>query len=316
MERPWVASGSNFRGQTMAKDYCILRTEKISKIGSVISAVQHELRTRPTDNADPEQIKQNVYSLEQGYKIDPEVLGNFADRKNVENQAIAKYKKLLPEKMKEDNVTCIQVMVTYSPNAKVKARQYFLDAEKWVREKFGSDNVFFKSIHYDETTPHCNFFVVPGYDFKYKDGHSERRLSAKKWLGGRKKLSELQDSFYENVGKIHNLERGEKGSKAKHQDIKKWYQKFNEFCKDLQIEPQRENETVEEYFKRAAARWNFYEKNFNKLDKATKAMQAEHDFYQKYHDNLPALQEYVRQLETRSQTLKKGRSEEFSGRGR
>lgn len=299
----------------MADNFCILRTEKISKIGSVVSALQHELRTRDTDNASPENISKNIYSVEQGKKLKTELVSNFNFRKEKEHQAIAKYKKLLPEKMKDDNVTCIQVMVTFSPNAKVNPQSYFADAEKWVREKFGSDNVFFKSIHYDETTPHANFFVVPGYDFKYKDGHTERRLSAKKWLGGRKKLSELQDSFYENVGKAHHLERGEKGSKAKHQDIKKWYQKFNEFCEELHIAPQKENETVDQYFKRVAANWNFFTDNFNKFQSQINTLKHEHDFYKEYHDNLPALKKYVEELEKKALRRSQNRSDEGS-RGR
>jgi len=299
----------------MADNFCILRTEKISKIGSVVSALQHELRTRDTDNASPENISKNIYSVEQGKKLKAELVSDFNFRKDKERQAIAKYKKLLPEKMKEDNVTCIQIMVTFSPKAKVNPQNYFADAEKWVREKFGSDNVFFKSIHYDETTPHANFFVVPGYDFKYKDGHTERRLSAKKWLGGRKKLSELQDSFYENVGKAHHLERGEKGSKAKHQDIKKWYQKFNEFCEELHIEPQKENETVDQYFKRVAANWNFFTDNFNKFQKQIGTLNHEHDFYKQYHDNLPALKKYVEELEKKALKRSQNRSDEgYRGR--
>lgn len=299
----------------MADNFCILRTEKISKIGSVASALDHELRLRETDNANPDEIMKNVYSDEIGKIMNAECKADIERRKHYKNRVLANYKKLLPEKMKEDNVTCIQVMVTFSPKAKVNPQKYFADAEKWVREKFGSDNVFFKSIHYDETTPHANFFVVPGYDFKYKDGHTERRLSAKKWLGGRKKLSELQDDFFEKVGKAHHLERGEKGSKAKHQDIKKWYQKFNEFCEKLHIEPQKETETVDQYFERVAANWNFFTDNFNRFQSQIGTLKHEHDFYKQYHDNLPALKKYVEELEKKALRRSQNRSDEgYRGR--
>lgn len=299
----------------MADNFCIMRMEKIGKIGSVASAVEHELRTRETDNADEKLISKNLYSDKVGRVYKTEFSTKLEDRKKIQNRIIGNYKKLLPEKMKEDNVTCIQVMVTYSPKAKVDPIKYFKDAEDWVAKKFGAENVFFTSRHFDETTPHANFFVVPGYDFKYKDGHTERRLSAKKWLGGRKKMSELQDSFYENVGKAHHLERGEKGSKAKHQDIQKWYKKFNEFCEELHIEPQKENETVDQYFKRVAANWNFFTDNFNKFQKQIGTLKHEHDFYKQYHDNLPALKKYVEELEKKALKRSQNRSDEgYRGR--
>lgn len=298
----------------MADNFCILRAEKISKIGSVISSLAHELRTREAENADPEKLKKNIYSVDEGKCLTADAIPSLTNRQKVQNMAIKKYKKLLPEKMKEDNVTCIQLLVTYSPKAKVNPSKYFADAEKWIREKFGSENVFFRADHFDETTPHANFFVVPGYDFKYKDGHTERRLSAKKWLGGRKKLTELQDDFYEKVGKPHNLERGVKGSKAKHQDIKKWYKKFNDFCSELHIDPQKETESVDDYFTRVAKHWNQFTDGYKSFRASMEVYAKEHEFYNKYHDNLDALKEYVATLEKRSQKREKARRSVFSGR--
>lgn len=299
----------------MADNFCIMRSEKLSTDGSVASALDHELRTRKTDNANPDEIMKNEYSSEIGKVMNDDCKADVERRRHYKNRVLANYKKLLPEKIKDDNVTCIELLFTYSPNAKVNSEQYFRDCEKWAREKFGSENVFFKSIHRDETTPHMTLFIVPGYDFKYKDGHTERRLSAKKWLGGRKKLSELQDDFFEKVGKAHHLERGEKGSKAKHQDIKKWYKKFNEFCEKLHIEPQKETETVDQYFERVAANWNFFTDNFNRFQSQIGTLKHEHDFYKQYHDNLPALKKYVEELEKKALRRSQNRSDEgYRGR--
>ena len=49
------------------------------------------------------------------------------------------------------------------------------------------------------------------------------RLNCRKWLGDKDALSKLQDSFIEAVGTQNKLDRGVKGSKAKHKTIKKYY---------------------------------------------------------------------------------------------
>mgnify|MGYP003346521361 CR=1 FL=1 len=49
------------------------------------------------------------------------------------------------------------------------------------------------------------------------------KLNAKKYLGGRQKLSEFQTDFANKVASKHGLERGVMGSKANHQTIKEYY---------------------------------------------------------------------------------------------
>ena len=55
----------------------------------------------------------------------------------------------------------------------------------------------------------------------------DRKLNAKKFLGGREKLSKMQTDFADNVGKSVGLVRGLEGSKAEHQTIKKYYANVN-----------------------------------------------------------------------------------------
>ena len=49
------------------------------------------------------------------------------------------------------------------------------------------------------------------------------RLNARKWLGGAKALSEMQTEFAQVVGARHGLERGIKGSRAKHERVQRYY---------------------------------------------------------------------------------------------
>ena len=48
------------------------------------------------------------------------------------------------------------------------------------------------------------------------------RLNAKKWLGGRSKMSKMQTDFAKDLKKM-GLERGVEGSKAEHTTIKQYY---------------------------------------------------------------------------------------------
>ena len=93
---------------------------------------------------------------------------------------------------------------------------YFNDALKWLRERHGGSNVVYAGIHRDETTPHMYAYVVPLDE-------ATGRLNCRKWLGGAKALSEMQTDFADNVGARHGLERGIKGSRAKHQRVQRHY---------------------------------------------------------------------------------------------
>ena len=120
-------------------------------------------------------------------------------------------------------------MMTVSPEAMQKpgfnAIKYLNACQQWARDKFGKENVFFIAQHFDETTPHVSLLLTPIDE--------NGKLNARKYFGGREKMSELQDDFFEKVGKQFGLERGIKGSRAKHQTIKSYYAKLNGKEKEL-----------------------------------------------------------------------------------
>lgn len=86
-------------------------------------------------------------------------------------------------------------------------------AVKWLTEQYGAANVVNVHVHKDEETPHIHAVVVP-----IKDG----KLNARHFVNGREKLSGMQDSFSEAVKDL-GIERGVKGSRAQHIDIKAFY---------------------------------------------------------------------------------------------
>ena len=128
----------------------------------------------------------------------------------------------LPEKRRKDAVLCVEYLITASPDwvgwHKSDEQKYFDEAKKWLEDKHGKDNVIATTIHRDESTPHMIAYVVPLVD---------GRLNAKKFLGGRQKLSDMQTDFAKSVGEPLGLVRGLEGSKAEHQTIKQYYANVN-----------------------------------------------------------------------------------------
>lgn len=215
-------------------NFCIMRIKKLHTNANVGGAVSHHLRTRETDNADPEKIKKdffwpNTYPKNEKGFLDKSQNTDFEKRKEMQQITMSIYKKLLPEKVRKNGVRAVEFMMTVSPEVMQRkdfnAIEYLNACGNWAIEKFGKENVFFIAQHFDETTPHVSILLTP------KDENG--KLNARKFFGGREKMQELQDDFFEKVGNEFGLDRGLRGSKAKHQDIQKYYQKLNERTEEI-----------------------------------------------------------------------------------
>ena len=184
--------------------FAILRTAKLKSFGEIGGSLSHNYRDRPTPNANPQQTHNNEHSLSSADLV------------------MTAIKNKLPEKRRKDAVLCVEYLITASPDwigwNKLDEQKYFNDAKKWLENKHGEDNVIAITIHRDESTPHMIAYVVPLVDGK---------LNAKKFLGGRQKLSDMQTDFARSVGEPLGLVRGLEGSKAEHQTIKQYYSNIN-----------------------------------------------------------------------------------------
>ncbi len=185
--------------------FAIYRTEKLKSFGEIGGSLSHTYRTRPTPNADESRIHLNEHSLE------------------TYNSCFAAIKNSIPEKRRKNAVLCIEHLITASPEWSgwntEKESEFFDKSLEFVKQKYGSENVIAHSIHRDETTPHLIVYVLP---IDEKGG-----LNAKKWLGGRAKLSQTQTDFANEVKSL-GLERGLENSKARHKTLKKYYAVVNE----------------------------------------------------------------------------------------
>ena len=228
--------------------FAILRTSKITA-SNVGGANAHNTRSMEVPNADPEQSSFN-YQL--------------AGTKSLKNDIENRLNDAGISKTRKNAVLGIEHMMTASPeyfeNDKDNKKFYEFENEcmNWLKERYGEKNIINVHAHFDEHTPHLHAIVTPVVekDVKWKNGAEsgikrENRLSARDFINGAKAMSQMQDSFAQHMKKNGlGLDRGQKGSKAKHTTIKKFYgyiEKANQIKnKDLNIKLSSPNIQIKE----------------------------------------------------------------------
>lgn len=196
----------------------ILRFKKLQTIGNVAGMEKHVDRRMNVPNADISKTKENV-SFVKGSAV-----GNLQNRLNEIKEGGGVVQK--------NSVVAIDCLMTASPewwkSEGIKNEQEFIHRSfDFLGKTFGKENIMSMVMHKDETTPHIHAIVCPAYQSKDRWGNKKMRVGAKKWLDGRKKLSELQDEFAAIMEPL-GLERGERKSKAKHQTVQEFYSKVED----------------------------------------------------------------------------------------
>ena len=185
--------------------YAIFRQNKISNYADFAKALGHSNRDWEVPNANPE--------------VENEVLVSTSLEQIKERCEKAR--------TRADNVLGYDLLFTASPeffSEEVITGKMFNrwkdETIRWIEQNFGGkENIVNLAVHLDESTPHISCQTVAIH---------EGKLNAKHFTGGtRYRLSELQDSYAEAMAKF-GLKRGERGSLAKHESIKKYYARVNE----------------------------------------------------------------------------------------
>lgn len=193
-----------------AGPYAILRTEKLKTWGNVSASLQHNVRSRPTPNANPDG-EIHILAGANDYAV---ALAHMQERLN----GIT---------VRKNAVLAFEVLLTASPAFfrpedpaaaglydEEKTRLFTRDALAWAEAHFGADNIISATLHVDESTPHLQLIIQPI--------DPQGRLNASHWLDGNRKLSMMQDSFADCMAPL-GLLRGLRGSLAQHSPVKKLY---------------------------------------------------------------------------------------------
>jgi hypothetical protein len=142
--------------------------------------------------------------------------------------------------LRKDGVIAVEQLLSASPElfnmrknvsgqieGNVQAWKSFeAKAINWLKDFYGEKNVVSVYVHHDEKSPHIQAFIVP---------EANGKMNAKHYLGGREKLSKMQDSFAAAVKDLQ-IDRGIKGSRANHQTLKQFYGRVEQAMdKDLTV---------------------------------------------------------------------------------
>jgi 5S rRNA maturation endonuclease (ribonuclease M5) len=193
----------------------VFRVEKIKTAGNLSAAISHQMRTRPTANANLAVrnlvLKEPEGGIEDWMKQITELNGG---------------------QLRKGGVIATDIVISASPDYfrpadpaqagyyEPEKLQAWRDAmEPWIAENF--PHALGVQLHLDEATPHYTIIDIP---FNPKTG----KLSHREKFGGDKRidLGAWQTKAAEPVAHL-GIERGIKGSTAEHTDINAYYGRIN-----------------------------------------------------------------------------------------
>lgn len=219
--------------------YCFMTMTKIHTMTELMKRADHNLREKEIFNADPDRAHLND---EMVMVKDHDIVTAWENKFN----SLEHYKE---NKLRKDAPRAIEIVMSLPKEdaAKVDLEKWKQANMKWLEKEFETNkelhgsNLLSVVYHGDETNAHIHAIVTP----VTKDG----RIRTTDWMS-RKKLISLQDSYAKEM-KQFGLERGLRGTKAKHKDIARMYAKIDQNLQSVEqslaIQP---NESIEEYHDR------------------------------------------------------------------
>lgn len=152
----------------------------------------------------------------------------------------------IKRKVTGDQVRVIRINLSGSPEdmkrieKEGRLNHWCNDSLEWLKETFGDKNVVSAVLHMDEKTPHIHASVIPivtGQRRKAKENAKKKntpRLCADDVMT-RSKMVEYQDSYAEKMQK-YGLERGIRGSEARHVTTGEYYRNIFEQAETIKEE--------------------------------------------------------------------------------
>jgi len=203
--------------------FAIHRAEKLTSWASLKRVGRHNHRLGDIPNADPEKRSLNET-----------LIGSDDVQADVRSKLIAAG--LDPKKLRKNGVLAVELLFTASPEYFRTGGQLYGDydpvkLEAWKEatmhhlvKQWGPERIASAVLHLDEATPHVQAVIVPIDTTPRKKGSSVR-LNAAKWLDGTPRLQALQDAYHADVEHL-GLERGVRGSKARHKPVRRAYAEY------------------------------------------------------------------------------------------
>jgi len=234
--------------------------------GNDARTTAHIERTVQPGNADPERkhLNEEFIKFPKGVENRTQAIQYRIEHANISR------------KIKDTQVRALQVMLsgTSEDMRRIqnlgKIDEWCKDNIEWLQGTFGKDNVVSVVLHMDEKTPHIHATVVPIVQGERRKAKAEEDNGKKKYrkkpkdtvrlcaddIMTRDNLKQYQDSYAEKMAK-YGLERGIKGSDARHistpQFYRDLYAKNENLKEDIEILQERKEEVNEKI-------WDLYDR--------------------------------------------------------
>lgn len=238
--------------------------------GNDSGTTAHIERTVSPANADPERTYLNKEFIEFPDGVDNRTQ---AIQHRIENAGIKR-------KISHNQVRALQIMLSGTPEDMQRIQntgkldEWCKDNIEWLQDTFGKDNLVSTVLHMDEKTPHIHATIVPivtGERRKVKEAKKKQDEPNKKTyrkksvdtvrlcaddVMTRENLEHFQNTYAEKMSK-YGLQRGIKGSEARHISTPQYYRELfaqNEDLKEsigyLEEEKQEVYEKVRDMYDR------------------------------------------------------------------
>lgn len=284
--------------------YCFLSLQKVKTLGQLKSKFNHNHRVADVENADP-MLQHLNKNLIQCQLMD----GTKADYAAAWNERIDNLDYYKNHKVYANAVKAMEIVMTFSREDNIDIDAWQKKNIAWLEKTFnvagdGRSNIMDVTYHADEPgNVHLHAIVIPIDE----NGH----LNASRFTNGSRVMSEMQSSYARDMEEF-GLERGLKGSKAKHKDIRKFYAELNRSIESVP-EPEQ-GESAYEYKKRvlenlettyAAALRNIEKEKRRQIEDITTYYQGHYSTYQQTEEQIRKNTEMLNQLSSETSVLQK-----------
>ena len=219
-------------------NYAIFRSEPIMTMSDLRGIGSHNNREKQAYNSNPdikiELSKNNIELVPLNCKYTKgfrELTKEYEKEHNerMKNERKERQKSFTEMLNKSKNVVADELLFTathkfFDNMAREDIIKWANTCMEFVYEDLGykKNQILHSVIHLDEETPHLHCVVVPLVKKLDKRTNTERfTLSKKQYIKDKIHLSQLQDKYHQRLTeKGYDLERGIKGSNAKHQKTK------------------------------------------------------------------------------------------------
>lgn len=272
--------------------------------GNDSGTTAHIERTVNPANADPERTYQNKEFIEFPDGVDNRTQ---AIQHRIENAGIKR-------KISHNQVRALQIMLSGTPEDMQriqntgKLNEWCKDNIEWLQKTFGKDNLVSAVLHMDEKTPHIHATVVPIVTGERRKICEKKKNEMQEQPGKRKyrkkpadtvrlcaddvmtreNLELFQDTYAEKMQK-YGLERGIKGSEARHistpQYYRDLYQQNEELKEDIEYLQDQKQEVYEKV-----------RDMYDRKDEAREKFLNMHEYTQQKEEEITDLQTRIEQL--------------------